>query len=218
MEDDIERTYVASFYSQNAVEFGRTRRRPWPIVDAFIKRNASSSALILDNGCGNGRSMTCSMVGLDLSLELLQQACTKKPHGLVHGNSLELPFIDGCFDLILSIAVIHHLCTEKRRVAAMREIARVMVRGGRVLVCVWSNCIIEKKKVFRSRELVCSGDVFISWGNSRENKRYYHLFHVQELVDLVSMSGLIILESGQSGENCYVVAQKCSTVSDASSV
>lgn len=208
MEEDIERRYVASFYSRNAAEFGRTRRKPWPIVDAFIRESASSSALILDNGCGNGRSMTCSMVGLDLSLELLQQACAKDPHGLVHGNSLRLPFVDGCFDVVLSVAVIHHLCTEERRIAAMREIARVMARGGRVLVCVWSDCIVDKKKVFRDRELVCPGDVFVSWGSCRDNRRYYHLFRVQELADLVSTAGLAVLKSGQDGENCYVVAEK----------
>eukprot|EP00866_Antonospora_locustae_P000864 jgi/Antlo1/864/1975 len=218
MEENIEIKYVASFYNRNAAEFGRTRRKPWPVVDAFIKKNASSSALILDNGCGNGRSMTCSMVGVDISLGLLQQACAKNPHGLVHGNSLKLPFIDGCFDLVLSVAVIHHFCTEKRRIAAVREIARVMARGGRVLVCVWSDCIIEKKKVFQSRELVCSGDVFISWGGCRDNRRYYHLFHAQELADLVSMSGLVIMESGQDGENFYVIAEKRSAVSCATTI
>lgn len=53
-------------------------------------------------------------------------------------DCLALPFRDECFDAGLSIAVIHHFATTERRVAALKELARVLRIGGRLMVSVWA--------------------------------------------------------------------------------
>jgi len=65
-------------------------------------------------------------------------------------DNLALPFKDDCFDAILSVAVVHHFATTERRVNALRELARVLRIGGRMLISVWA---MEQRhrKVSRNR-------------------------------------------------------------------
>lgn len=54
-------------------------------------------------------------------------------------DTLNLPYRDESFDAALSIAVIHHLATRDRRVRALRELARILRVGGRILITVWAK-------------------------------------------------------------------------------
>ena len=54
------------------------------------------------------------------------------------GDNLILPFRDEMFDAALSIAVIHHFATTERRVRALRELARAIKIGGRIMITVWA--------------------------------------------------------------------------------
>lgn len=53
-------------------------------------------------------------------------------------DNLALPFRDESFDAVLSIAVVHHFATTERRVGALRELARVLRIGGRLVITVWA--------------------------------------------------------------------------------
>lgn len=53
-------------------------------------------------------------------------------------DNLTLPFKDCSLDAVLSIAVIHHFSTIERRVCALRELARVLRIGGRIIITVWA--------------------------------------------------------------------------------
>jgi len=53
-------------------------------------------------------------------------------------DNLNLPFRDESLDAVLSVAVIHHVATAERRVRALRELARVVRVGGRVMISVWA--------------------------------------------------------------------------------
>lgn len=53
-------------------------------------------------------------------------------------DNLALPFRDESFDAVLSIAVVHHFATTERRVGALRELARVLRIGGRLVISVWA--------------------------------------------------------------------------------
>ena len=53
-------------------------------------------------------------------------------------DALGLPFRDESVDAAISVAVIHHLATTERRVRALRELARVLRIGGRLIVTVWA--------------------------------------------------------------------------------
>ena len=53
-------------------------------------------------------------------------------------DNLALPFRDESFDAVLSIAVVHHFATTERRVHALKELARVLRIGGRLVISVWA--------------------------------------------------------------------------------
>lgn len=49
-----------------------------------------------------------------------------------------LYFRSNSFDVCICIAVIHHLSTATRRLAAIKELARIIRPGGRILISVWA--------------------------------------------------------------------------------
>lgn len=42
------------------------------------------------------------------------------------------------FDAVVSIGVIHHLSTEKRRIRALQELERILRPGGKIMIYVWA--------------------------------------------------------------------------------
>lgn len=52
--------------------------------------------------------------------------------------ALCLYFRSNSFDVCICIAVIHHLSTAARRLAAIKELARIIRPGGRILISVWA--------------------------------------------------------------------------------
>lgn len=56
---------------------------------------------------------------------------------------------------MLSLAVVHHFATTERRVSAIRELARILRIGGRVIITVWA--LEQKSRRFESQ------DVLIPW-------------------------------------------------------
>ena len=73
----------------------------------------------------------------------------------MHCDNLSLPFKDGTLDAALSVAVIHHIATAERRVRAIKELARVLRVGGKVMISVWA--MEQKYRKFGSQ------DVLIPW-------------------------------------------------------
>lgn len=47
-------------------------------------------------------------------------------------------FRSNAFDVCICIAVVHHLSTPERRLAALKELVRIVRPGGRILVSVWA--------------------------------------------------------------------------------
>ena len=64
-------------------------------------------------------------VGCDRSSQLCEVAREKYSHvPIVIADNLHLPYRDDLFDAVLSIGVIHHLSTHKRRVQAVQGLTR----------------------------------------------------------------------------------------------
>jgi ubiquinone/menaquinone biosynthesis C-methylase UbiE len=97
--------------------------------------------LISFPGCGNGKYLNVNPsvfnIGSDRCKSLAQLA-REKDNELLHCDNLALPFRDESLDAVLSVAVIHHIATVERRVRALRELARVLRVGGRVIISVWA--------------------------------------------------------------------------------
>ncbi|KAK8389723.1 hypothetical protein O3P69_009013 [Scylla paramamosain] len=136
----IEREHVLQVYDQIAEHFSVTRHKPWPQVLEFVL-SLPQGSLLLDVGCGNGKYMGHNkqvfQVGCDTSFELMK-ICNNQGFEVLTSNCLQLPYRDSVFDAAVCIAVIHHLATEKRRLAAVREMVRVLNVGGRGLIYVWA--------------------------------------------------------------------------------
>lgn len=64
--------------------------------------------------------------------------------GVVAADSLRCPLASSSFDAVLCIAVLHHMSTVERRVSLLREIARLLVPGGKAFVTVVSACRVER--------------------------------------------------------------------------
>ena len=101
---------------------------------------------VLDLGVGTGtlaiwlkeRRPGASVVGLDPDPDILQIARRKVRDAgvdveLVEGFADRMPFDQASFDVVVSTLVFHHLSGEVKR-GALREVARVLRPGGRLLI------------------------------------------------------------------------------------
>ena len=83
-----------------------------------------------------GTRLDCKYVGLDFCENLLKQAKVQDNCSYIVGNCINLPFESNTFNYIMSIAVIHHLSTEERRLKALNELTRVLKKNGKALIYV----------------------------------------------------------------------------------
>ncbi|KAI5186972.1 tRNA (uracil-5-)-methyltransferase TRM9 [Nematocida homosporus] len=221
---NFEQKHVHSFYSESSAEFSATRYKIWPKVAEFYEKYVKETDLILDAGAGNGRN-TCypeRTLSLDYSENLLVIAKTRQL-GLGYGRcdlGEDLGVVNSVFDIVISVAVIHHLSTAERREKSVRSLVDVLKPGGYMLVYVWSECPESKPTKFLGITNLAAGldpeivakatanDVFVSWKKTNQKNRYYHLFRDQELNEMVLQSKVKIVESGRDHGNYYVICQK----------
>lgn len=216
---DYETEHVHEVYEQIASHFSRTRHKPWPVVDDFLK-SLRPGSVGLDIGCGNGKYLTVNkdifIVASDRSPSLIEIARTHKPHSAIVADTLNLPHANDSFDFAISIAVIHHLATEARRIEAIKAIIRTLKPvSGRALIFVWA---LEQKESRRGWDAGDKQDVLVPWvlkqelvrgGESMQEKtyqRYYHLSHAGELERLVTAAGGSVASAGYDRDNWWVVA------------
>ncbi|XP_009975542.1 PREDICTED: alkylated DNA repair protein alkB homolog 8-like [Tauraco erythrolophus] len=76
-------------------------------------------------------------VGCDRSKNLVD-ICGEKNFQALVCDALSVPIRSGSCDACISIAVIHHFSTAERRLAAIRELARLLRPGGMALIYVWA--------------------------------------------------------------------------------
>ena len=97
-----------------------------------------------------------------------------------------LPFLDNKFEGILSIASLHHLSNDNRRLLSLCEIYRILKPNGRCLLSFWSKNQPSKTK----RKFDKFGDNYVSWNKNNETYfRFYYIFKIEELKDLILKSG-----------------------------
>ena len=115
-------------------------------------------AVVVEAGCGEGYggqlladAGAVLVVGLDLDLPSLRHAALTYP-GVrqVRANLVSLPLADGCAGLVVSSQVVEHLWDQDQFV---RECARVLRPGGRLVVTTPNRRTFPPGNPFHSREL-----------------------------------------------------------------
>lgn len=95
----------------------------------------------LDFGCGSGRffSLTVGLakyvVGLEISQQMLayaRQRALHGPHDLVLFDGRRLPFIENCFDAVLSVGSIQNLTDDTHFEDMVAQIAQCVKKGGKI--------------------------------------------------------------------------------------
>lgn len=106
---------------------------------AFVVRHCPPGAG-LDVGCGTGvlaarlAERGFAMTGIDPSAGMLDVMRARAPEvAAVEGSATELPFEDSSFDLVMSVAVMHHVAGAGDVRRALAEMVRVSRPGGRAL-------------------------------------------------------------------------------------
>lgn len=102
----------------------------------LVRELLPMGGLVLDVGCGTGQLAAAiaadgyDVFGVDLSASMVAKARARGLSGTYAGVTTALPFAEDSFDLALTVATLHHLETPERVAATVREMGRVVKRGG----------------------------------------------------------------------------------------
>ncbi|XP_059011879.1 probable tRNA methyltransferase 9B [Mustela nigripes] len=156
----LEKQHVHDVYESTAPYFGDLQSKAWPRVRQFLQEQKPGS-LIADIGCGTGKYLKVNSqvyaLGCDYCGPLVEIARSRGCEVMVCDN-LHLPFRDQGLDAIISIGVIHHFSTKQRRIRAIKEMARVLVPGGQLMIYVWA--MEQKNRHFEKQ------DVLVPWNRA----------------------------------------------------
>lgn len=213
-------------YDPIAVDYSKKRSKPWKLFldfldctnDYYNSEEQIIKGICCDLGCGTGRHQEILAekadlyIGADLSFEMLKIAKSKADNNKGNRQWIlcdieNIPMRPKSITTLVSIAVIHHILTKKRRRKVINQIGDITQRKGFVLISVWGaakgkNSSALKKATFRARirkkkhmlkfrkgnyVKLGKNDILLPWsfikkGNERiEVQRVYHLFNFSEL-------------------------------------
>jgi ubiquinone/menaquinone biosynthesis C-methylase UbiE len=212
-----EERLTQKVYSRDArVEWNRLgkdvyHRLEFETTMKFLKRYLPKKGLILDAGAGPGRyTIELAKLGydvvlldfvkanLDLAEEKIKKAgVEKKVRAVVHGSIVNLKeFKDNSFDAVICLGgPLSHVCPEKNRKLALKELRRVAKRNAPIFISVMMKYAVlmmapnywhqEIKITKHFEELLLKGEDYM-W-----HKRYYcHFFISEELEALLKEAGI----------------------------
>lgn len=115
-------------------------------VCRILRKHIPSEGKILEAGCGSGRH-SCALsnrarrvIALDYSINALKLAGfisrkTGREINRIRADIFNLPFSDNSFNFVFNEGVIEHF-TKKKRQKAVKEMARVLDKGGKTVLFV----------------------------------------------------------------------------------
>jgi tRNA (uracil-5-)-methyltransferase TRM9 len=214
-------------YDLIAEQFSNTRRFVWRGFES-LANYVLPKEKVLDLGCGNGRllqlfrEIEIDYTGTDSSEKLINIAKRTYPNDTFQvADALDLPFPPNSFDKVYSVAVLHHIPSERLRIKFIEEAKRVLKPEGLLVLTVWD---LWKRpdtffwvfkffllKIFRGSKLDFK-DILVPW--QKKTDRYIHCFTKGELKKIVEKTGMKIKEvgtlkiPGTHNYNIYIVAEK----------
>ncbi len=213
MEDSLAQKIIqdmAKTYDSIAKPFSVSRQKPWSefrilmdMIHTMSLMNQTNPEIrdikILDIGCGNGRvaeiAQQCKVeyTGIDVSEKLIQLAREKYPAAHFEiGSMLKLPFPDQSYDMVIAIASLQHIPSDKLRRQALLEMYRVAKQNDLLFMTNWNLFQSKWEKYFIQDNTYDNGDALIPWKDSSGNilaQRYYHGFKIPELEQLLLKTG-----------------------------
>ncbi|XP_059844527.1 probable tRNA methyltransferase 9B [Hypanus sabinus] len=156
----LEEAHVHHVYKQTAPYFNEIRSKAWPYVRQFLLDQEPGS-IIADIGCGTGKYLSVNSQAYKLGSDYcnpLVEIAKSHGHEVMVCDNLILPYRDQCFNAVISIGVIHHFSTKARRIRAIKEMARTLLRGGQMMIYVWA--MEQKYRRFDKQ------DIFVPWNRS----------------------------------------------------
>ncbi len=137
MFDEVARRYDLT---NDVLSMGQDRVWRRAVVRAVAARDGET---VLDLAAGTGTSSVplaargALVVPCDFSFGMVQVGKSQRPRlPFVAGDALSLPFLDGTFD---AVTISFGLRNVADRRAALEEMGRVTVPGGRMVVCEFST-------------------------------------------------------------------------------
>lgn len=222
-------------YNLIADQFASTRKFNWgDFAIALRSLHIGKGAKVLDLGCGNGRvyellkDLGIKYYGLDISEELINHAKKSVPNGhFVVSDLLKTPYDGNEFDLVLSVATLHHIPSGIAREQALKEIHRILKPEGYVMITAWyfwnkPNYIQEILKsyvaILLGRSDLDFNDFFMIWKNGNGDKitrRYFHAWRKWELRHALKKAAFVdtkvslyLKKNKKIGNNLIAIAQK----------
>lgn len=139
---DIERYYAEAAAPVRWIEERRIRA----VVELADRAPGDR---VLDVGCGVGHVLERfgprNVVGVDLSPTMLSGARRRlgPDPGLVRAFAERLPFPESAFDVVVCTEVLEHTMEPR---STLRELARVASPGGRIVISIPNEPVIERLK------------------------------------------------------------------------
>jgi len=195
-----------------------------PRRSSRLRRDSLLAMTTLDIGCGNGRIMelfnnNVNYTGVEQSKKLAhiaKERCKKRGGEckIIEGDILELDkYVKGKFDLILYIAVLHHIPSHELRVHFLKQLKGKLKNDGQLIITVWnlSEQLKYKKMVWKHNLLKLVGlnkmdfnDILFP-GFNKKSLRYYHVFSESELRKLLKDTGWKIEKLYSDKRNIYAI-------------
>jgi len=215
------------FYSQFSADFSATRSSERFNIEPFRKFLANDIRL-LDAGCGNGRlagalenaGFSLAYVGIDGSPELV--AFAQKENATLRNVRAQFRVVDLTlprwseslrdappFDVIVSLAVLHHIPSFALRANVLREIRARLKPNGIFVMSNWQflnderlrKKIVAPDKIAPGEWRLDPGDYFLDWKRGGVGYRYVHWIDETKVEDLADASGWQVVEQFLADKN-----------------
>lgn len=215
---------VHNNYREIAAQFDVTRKKYiWPELERVLS-DLHDGDSILDVGCGNGRlienlkNKSVTYLGVDNSEELIKLAGINYPDkNFKVLDILKLETLNQKFDLVISVAVLHHLPSRDLRLQALEQFKAVVKPKGKIIFSVWRLWDNKKyqKYLFKNiwqkltlRSDLEFGDLLFPWKNNKGeavSERYYHAFTKSGLKKLLRLAGFKNFKLYSDKHNYWIV-------------